>query len=57
MKIQAPQVIYFLLIGIILLAHALRDGEYKDNQKYDFKFQLLTEMGMFLLLYWGGFFT
>lgn len=56
MDIQAPQVIWIVLTIFVLFCEAMQDGEPKTG-KHSLPLEMLDSALVFLLLYWGGFFT
>lgn len=51
-----PQLILLFLIAIELIKTAVKDGETKKNEKYDFGLSALSAFIILILLWWGGFF-
>jgi len=56
MNIGTPEIAYFCLTGLNLLAAAVLDGEPKKG-KWSLSAQMLSSAMGFGLLWWGGFFA
>jgi hypothetical protein len=55
MTIHAPQIIWFVLVGIMIGRHTFMDGK-PCTDKYSCARALFNALTTFGLLYWGGFF-
>lgn len=56
MKMQAPQIIYLVLMGIGFLFNVILDGKEKTG-KHSLGAWFIDTIIVLGLLYWGGFFT
>jgi hypothetical protein len=56
MNIQAPEIVYIILVSLSLGITAAQHGEPKKGKESIFQ-TLISHSLTFALLYWGGFFS
>jgi hypothetical protein len=56
MNIQAPEIVYIILVSLSLGITAAQHGEPKKG-KESIKIAIISHALNFALLYWGGFFS
>jgi hypothetical protein len=56
MNIQAPEIVYIVLVSLSLGVTAVKHGEPRKG-KVNFAATIVSQALTFAILYWGGFFS